>query len=119
MTYIVWFNRKYQRQFEVVVKKKLWKWMEEKYGTVAAAGLLLSHMHKVRHKKDVTPKSERSAQNFILGSLTRPDIFGAPVIRIGKSKKAILDRGQSELVLKGTKVKRYARKKRKTHRRRK
>jgi hypothetical protein len=106
MTYIVWFNRKYRRQFEAVVKGSVWKAYKEEYGTRDAAVILVSRAFRIKSMKRNTSKRGRLAKKFILGSITRPDIYGEPTIKIGKSKKAVLDRGHSELVLK--RVKPYA-----------
>lgn len=103
MTYIVWFNRKYRRQFEAVIKDKTWKAYQRKYGVVEAAVILVSHLHRVKSKRHKTARKESSARKFIMGSYTRPDIFGSPIIKIGKSKKSVLDRGHSELAFKGVK----------------
>lgn len=103
MTYIVWFNRKYQRQFEAVVKDSVWKAYKQKYGTLQAAVILVRKAFRVKSRRRNTGKRGRSASEFILGSYTRPDIYGAPIIKIGKSRKAVLDRGHSELVFRGEK----------------
>lgn len=102
MTYLVWYNKKYKRQFEAVVKDKEWKAAKKKYGSAAAAAILVAHLHKVKSRKNISEKRERTASNFVLGSLIRPDIFGEPVIKVGRSKKSVLDKGHSELIVTST-----------------
>lgn len=114
MTYIAMFNRKYRRQFEALVKDKTWQRMKREYGTVQAAALVISKCHKVYSRRKATPQREKSTRNFVMGSLTRPDIYGAVQFKIGKSKKAILDKGHSELIVWGV---RRARRKKRTRRR--
>jgi hypothetical protein len=99
MTYIVWYNTKYRRQFEAVVSQRVWQSYKGKFGAAGAAAILVSRLHRIKSGRKTTVNSERAASHFVLGSLIRPDIFGAPIIKVGKDKKAILDRGRSELVV--------------------
>lgn len=103
MTYIVWFNRKYQRQFETVIKGSVWKSLKQKYGTRDGAVIAVSRTFRIKSSRRNTSKRARLAKRFILGSIVRPDIYGAPIVKIGKSKKAVLDRGHSEIEFRGVK----------------
>lgn len=102
MTYIVWYNTKYKRQFEAVVPRDEWNKMKATYGVAGAAALLVAGTHRVKSRKRATTKRRASATSFIIGSITRPDIYGSPIIKVGATKKQILDRGRSELIVTST-----------------
>jgi hypothetical protein len=101
MPFIVLYNKKYKRQFEALVKKETWDKYVKRYGILEASIILLSKFHKVKSWKRTTPETERSSRKFMIGMIVRSDIYGEPIIKIGKSKKEVLDMGHSELVLRG------------------
>jgi hypothetical protein len=103
MTYIVWYNTLYEKQFEAVVSRDEWQKAKVDYGERLAAGILVSECYKVKSKKNVTKKRDRAASGLIIGSLVRPDIFGPAIIKVGRNKKEVLDRGHSELIVSSTK----------------
>lgn len=102
MVYIVFFNKKYGKQFEAVINREDWNEVVSKYGHAYAAALVITGCHKIKSKKNVTKEKQSSFGVFVFGSVERPDIFGAPLIKIGKSKKEILEkgiRGRSEFLV--------------------
>lgn len=102
MTYIVLYNTKYRRQFEAVVPREEWIKFKTSYGDAGAAAILVAGVHRVKGRKRATSRRQASATNFIIGSFTRPDIYGSPVIKVGRTKKEVLDRGRSELIVTST-----------------
>ena len=97
--HIVLFNRKYRRQFEAVVSQRVWDKNRKAYGFVGAATLLIAECHRIHRKKGSTTKRESTARMFIIGSLVRPDIYGTSYIKVGRSKKEILERRFGELAI--------------------
>jgi len=62
-----------------------------------AVTILLCNRHRIRSRQRVTGKRERSVRQFVVGSMTRPDIFGEAIIKIGNSKKELLQRRHGEI----------------------
>lgn len=100
--YIVWFNMKYKRQFEAVVPKEDWDECRRKHGTAGAVVHLIIGQHRVKNKNKVTKRSQRSVQAFVTGSIVRPDTYGPAWFKVGKSKRAVLEMGHSELLVVST-----------------
>jgi hypothetical protein len=99
MTYIVWYNTKYDRQFEVVVPRKVWLKYKATYGAAGAASILVAGLHRPKSRKNVTTRRKASATSFVIGSMTRPDIYGPHIIKVGATKKAVLERKGEELLI--------------------
>lgn len=96
MVYMVIFNKKYHRQFEAVISREEWQRYKAKYGAAWAVAIIIAGLHRIKSKKNVTKKTEESYRHFILNQFYRPDIFGTPMVKVGKNKKEVLDRNRSE-----------------------
>lgn len=99
MVYMVIFNRKYRRQFEAVVSKEDWQHYKSRYGAGMAVAILIAGLHRVKDRGRKTRKREESYRHFILNMFYRPDVFGTPIVKVGKTKAEVLHKGHSEFVI--------------------
>lgn len=110
--YIAWYNTKYKRQAEILTPKERWDEMVDKYGPAVAATLLVAGCYRLKNRKRVTVASQKSWRTFVTGSMSRPDIYGSAVFRVGRSKKEVLHKGKAELRIYSTRDGIHVRRKR-------
>jgi hypothetical protein len=110
MVYVLLFNPKYKRHFEAVVSREDWNDLVFKYGAAWSAAIVISGLHRIKSQKKKTTKTEESYRHFVLNMFYRPDIFGRPIVKVGRNKAEVLHRGRSEFVITSKAGTPYARK---------
>jgi len=81
------FNTEYDRQFEVVISRRVYRKLVKRYGIKEALKKVIYHWYKPRNKRLDTRKRRRAFKDFIDTVWDR----GEYKVMVGKSRKDILD----------------------------
>jgi hypothetical protein len=98
VVYIVLYNTFYRRQFEAVIPRGTW--IESLWKNGEDAGLaafdVVEECYRRKKTSRTTGKRNKALMMFLEGSRINPYVYGSVRIKVGSSKKEILDRGLGE-----------------------
>jgi hypothetical protein len=94
--YLVIYNTKYDRQFEAVVPHDAWDRAKLEYGAAGAVHRLVKEAQLKKRGRTSTSNRAKSLGGFLDGMMVAPHIYGIPVLKVGNTKKEVLDRGLGE-----------------------